>query len=759
MGLASLAAFSYVVLIGGTAIGELSPQLRIINGILAFSVITAVVLRTGSRTDRMDLGVAAALVAFTAAGVLSQFPRQSFDAVFGALVWASGFLLARELLAVAWMRRTFIQVLIGLSVILTFVTLIRWLPVLETWWANSGIALPPFDLDYPGVPWGHWHDLTLLLVILYPAWWVGAPGALRRVAACVMGAITLAIVAIDGSRNVWLAIAIATAVVGGSWVARRRSVIKRAAIPVAVALSVLLLIVVVTGLAASLAARIADVASLESRWAMWGPLTGAWLRDPIAGLGPGSFPWVLQTTDYFSANGLAPRHPDSVLFQLLPEAGLLGMAALGMVVVTVLPAILAGRSTAATWATLVFAAAGLGANPTDFGFLIAVALAWAAYAVPRDATLTRGAASRGRGIVRAASVAAIVVIAIAASATGWAGVAYDRARASIDRGDLADGIRELNLAIQLDPAMALYWRQRGVAQYLQGDSDRAASDLATATRKNPSDDLAWRSLAIAERAAGNHEVAETAVERAASVQRSDATNLLLLAHWHREDGADDAASILAELVQTWPAITGSQGWESVLPSGTAIPGVVDAAFERWRSGAESLEPEIGQGVWLSVLAAQPESLQSALDGMDTTTRLREATASVLQCDDQALGDLAGSTIAERRTLLYWLLRFRAHATNGVADAEAMRIIGIWGGGPLLPEDANATLNPLNENGAPGYGADRWGYRRNPISWPTAPVNLPSPQAGAVHWLIDPVEAVADAGLTERIPLCVQPSEQ
>ena len=750
-----MAAFSYAVLIGGTAVGELMPQLRIINGILALAMITTVVLRAGSMSDRIDRGVAAALVAFAAAAVLSQFPRQSFDALFGALAWASSFLLARELLAATWMRRMFIQVMIGLSVLLTFVTLIRWLPVLQTWWANSGIALPPFDLDYPGAPWGHWHDLTLLLVILYPAWWVGEPGMLRRAAAIVIGLTTLAIVAVDGSRNVWLAIALATAVVGGQWVVRRPSVIRRAGIPVTAALTVLLVIAVVTGLASSLAARVADVASLGSRWAMWGPLTGVWLRDPVSGLGPGSFPWALQMTDYFSANSLAPRHPDSVVFQLLPEAGLLGVAAVGLVVVTLLPAVLAGRSTAAAWAILVFATAGLGANPTDFGFLIAVAIAWAAYAVPRDASVTR-APSRGHRIVPAASVAIVVVIAVAASATGWSGVAYDRARASIDRGDLANGIRELNGAIELDPAMALYWRQRGVARYLDGDLDGAASDLATATRLNPSDDLAWRSLAIAERAGGDHEAAETALDRAASVQRSDATNLLLLAQWHREDGADGAGSILAELVQAWPNATGSRAWESVLPNATTIPDIVDAAFERWRSGADSLEPENGQGVSLSVLAAQQDALQSALEGMDTTARLREATESVFQCEDDALGDLSGSTIAEQRTLLYWLLRYRANATIGVTDVEAMRIIGIWGGGSLLPEDADATLNPLNENGTPGYSADRWGYRRNPIAWPNAPVKLPSPQAGAVHWLIDPVGAVAEAGLTGRMPSCIQP---
>ena len=72
------------------------------------------------------------------------------------------------------------------------------------------------------------------------------------------------------------------------------------------------------------------------------------------------------------------------MVQTLVEAGLLGIVAMLLIVVTVLPAVLRGRSTAARWTILVFAFACIGGNPSDFTFIVVVMVAWAAYAVPHN---------------------------------------------------------------------------------------------------------------------------------------------------------------------------------------------------------------------------------------------------------------------------------------------------------------------------------------------------------------------------------------
>ena len=78
--LAGLAALCYLVLLGGTAPGEVWPFLRLINACIGAAAIVYFVLRAPGRADRLDHGVLAAVVLFAIAGTLSQHPRQSLDA-------------------------------------------------------------------------------------------------------------------------------------------------------------------------------------------------------------------------------------------------------------------------------------------------------------------------------------------------------------------------------------------------------------------------------------------------------------------------------------------------------------------------------------------------------------------------------------------------------------------------------------------------------------------------------------------------------
>ncbi len=63
------------------------------------------------------------------------------------------------------------------------------------------------------MPWGHRHDLTLLVVMLYPSWWLGRISPLRAAMGTVIGVLTLLIVIVDGSRTIWFAMSLASAVV------------------------------------------------------------------------------------------------------------------------------------------------------------------------------------------------------------------------------------------------------------------------------------------------------------------------------------------------------------------------------------------------------------------------------------------------------------------------------------------------------------------------------------------------------------------
>ena len=204
--LVGLAVLCYVVLIGGTPIGEVTSALKTITVAIAAAAIGYFVVHAPARADRIDIVVLIAVLLFAIAGMFSQHLRQSLDAVLAALAWTCALFVARDQARRPAVREALPVVLMALSTIVTITTAARWLPVLSDWWTATGILAPPLDLDYPAQPWGHWHDLALLAVVLYPAWWTGRPGMTRRVAAIGIGLLVAVIVIVDGSRNVWLAV-------------------------------------------------------------------------------------------------------------------------------------------------------------------------------------------------------------------------------------------------------------------------------------------------------------------------------------------------------------------------------------------------------------------------------------------------------------------------------------------------------------------------------------------------------------------------
>ncbi len=119
MATALLCAFAYMVLIGGTGRGEVDFAPRLLNGLVGGVLIALYIVRAPSHFDAVDRGVLVALLLFAGAGVLSAFPRQSFDAVLAALAFAAAFYLARDELRARIPRQRLVAVLIGLSAILT----------------------------------------------------------------------------------------------------------------------------------------------------------------------------------------------------------------------------------------------------------------------------------------------------------------------------------------------------------------------------------------------------------------------------------------------------------------------------------------------------------------------------------------------------------------------------------------------------------------------------------------------------------------
>ena len=745
-------ALAYMVLLGGTGLGEEVVLLRLLNGVLGGALIVAAIFKIGhERLDRSDGLVVAALVLFSVAGAVSAFPRQSFDAVLAGLAFTAAYLIARKELRRVGNRQLLIGALLLLSAVMTFLTFLRWvLPIVE-WWAGTGWqVIPSLSFELAGYPWGHRHDLTLLVVLLYPAWWVGDATPLRRVARIVVGALLVPVVLVDGSRAVWLAMAIATMVLAAPALIAWWRESSRGRVAFLVVAAVLVALLVVSGLGSAVVQRGLNPATLGWRTAMWGPLLEQWASQPLAGQGPGSFPWVLQLTDYFDTNSWAPRHPDSAVVQAIAEAGLIGLAALASIIAAVLPAVWRGPSVAARWAVVTFALASLVANPTDFAFLIVLAIAWAAYGAPRATAGIETPRGRRSSLIRLASAACAIVVILAYGLAAAGALAYERARSAVADGNLELADLELDAAVGFDPGMALYPRQRGAAALVAGDVGSAIADLALATRLNPADDLAWRTLALANSSAGDVEGGQTALDQAVQLQRSDSTNLWLSAVSNIRAGREEEASEeIAEIIQAWPTIVFSAGWPDGLPNGVQPADLASEAMDHWLTNAPTPEPAWDQGVWLAAMSGRSNLSGAASDASAHSADLDAALGGSVRCED--VTDLiARMAPEEQRSYLYWWLLARDAIARGDSNDQARKMAELMGH-PLNADLADRTMNPLNENEQ--FGRYGWGYRRTPIDWPVVSIDLPSPIGGLMRWIHEPRAAAASAGLTESLPTC------
>jgi hypothetical protein len=118
----------------------------------------------------------------------------------------------------------------------------------------------------------------------------------------------------------------------------------------------------------------------------------------------------------------------------------------------------------------------------------------------------------------------------------------------------------------------------------------------------------------------------------------------------------------------------------------------------------------------------------------------------MACDPNAPALLAVAGDADRRQPTYWLMAYRQAKLSGTDIEPAEAIFTTMTSNGLLVFDWDQMLNPLNENGTRGSSGDRWGYRRQPMQWPSARWEIPSQTFGLGHLLIEPKTALGESGL-------------
>lgn len=724
---------AYSVMVGATPLGEWFVSLRLVNATLSAVFIGLYLLKAPRRHDRIDQIALMSLVGFSVVAVLSAFPRQSLDALLAMLAYAAILYVAREVLAQRNARRMLVATMALLSVVVIALLGFRQLAlVLEVLRLTDGAVFAPIGLPFAGTPWGNKYDLVLVATLLYPACFLGSPGTGRRIAALVLGAVLAVLVVMSGSRNVMIAVAGATAIVAVPVLLRHPRVTP------------LHRLVVGGGAVAAAAAlvfyepvrdRLLAAATVDLRFSMWLASVEAWLERPISGLGIGSFPWLLQTTSHFDTNSIAPRHADSAIFQLVGEAGAIGVVAALVLLIGLGWPVMRSRCAPAVWALSVFLLAGLFANPTDFAFFVVIAIVWVAIALPR------GMAGDVRELVpkrpfRVAVVASSVIIGLIYGGTLVAGFRYEAAFQSVDRGLVDEAIDDLELATMLDPGLAVYHRQLGTARLMTNDLDGATDDLRAALALNPVDDLGWRTLAVALMRLGDTDGALQAANVAVETQRSDPTNLQLLYVLEAAAGrTEPTRDELAELLLAWPSLAAAPGWDGVTGDPDASADAVQAAIDRWLDGGVAPEPVRGQPFTLVRLGGRPDLVADAANLYAISSSFVAPAERMAACETDAWRALSNLPASERRTHVFWEMAM-AVGPEAVRQ-ESVEMLAILSGRQPSEERGTEYLNPLRENDQRGFSADLWGYRRLPFPWGSPGIELPDPAAGSMnllfHW--------------------------
>jgi tetratricopeptide (TPR) repeat protein len=737
---------TYYLAVGGSALGN-ETAVQIIGGAAGALLIWRYLSTRYQRpaiVDALELWLVAALAVFAITGVLAIYRRQALDVIITALAYLAALATARELLSEVRARTVLMTVFQTCCLALEVLIVLTWGGVALGFLRSTGFTVwPAANLPLPTWAWGQRHDLALFVVLLLPAFFSSRGWYRGRAFASVAVAMAVVIVMLDGSRNLWFAVAVAGGVVG---LARTRRGLRERIRPwhVAALVTAVLgigLAALVSGLATPLVIRLLDVTTVVARSGLWSASVTAWLQHPIAGWGVGSFPFLLQQTPYFEANSWAPLHPDSAIFQLLPEAGLLGLGAASCVLIGVAVTLRAARPVRweALWALLVFLLGCLAANPTDFGFLIAVAICWLAYAAPQPPASAVSLRSRRWGLPPLKYVVPILVMLGFWLSSSVAAVFWDQARGDVSNGDLMGARRDAQTAAMLDPGEAIYHRGLGALLIAQGQPAAAVAELRQAAWLNPGDPITYRALAAAEERAGNLAGALQASSTAVQLQRSVPANLLLYARLLSEAGQATAAQMaLAGVARISPTMLALPSWATRYAQIAAAPATLETAASQWAAGS----PIMGDltGPWLAVLADRQDLLDRLSETSPDLTYAAHALHQLARCDlVGAQADLSIGPTARYYDPAYWSLEAMLDVLAGRDPRGAYGAIEALTGKEVLTRGFTDQVSLLVDQSTFGL-RDIWGYHRLGLGVDLPGFETPLASAASDLWLTDPTRA-------------------
>ena len=162
--------------------------------------------------------------------------------------------------------------------------------------------------------------------------------------------------------------------------------------------------------------------------------------------------------------------------------------------------------------------------------------------------------------------------------------------------------------------------------------------------------------------------------QAVRVQRSDPANMVLAMVINGDEGGEQDASLLDEIVHTWPSIVVSPGWDRIA-LGTSPHDGVRGGIKHWRAGGTISVPDGSQELWLSALAGRSDLIGDATAASPLPPEIASALVSVIGCDKEAtdlLASIRGRFLRDER---FWFVATQWSAYGNADPLHAARILG------------------------------------------------------------------------------------
>jgi tetratricopeptide (TPR) repeat protein len=734
----------YLVFVGGGWQGIYTAAIRQVTVALAglgLGVWAIVALRRPAWRPRSVLlpAVVACLGSLAVSTATSRYPRFGVEYVGYALLLAALYLLLVRLFADPFFRARLGALVVSLCGAISFVYVVLVLRHWIDWWGLVGrITVPPLRPDFESLVWGNPAAvLTITVLLLGPA--IAHIGTSTAPARAVVGFLVLmvgAVAVFSGSRAGWLALAVAIAVVGGSWLATGRrweavlAASRTAAIPVrtrvAVALAAGLGLVGLLAIAPALVRRAIEGGE-DVRAGFLAIAFRLFAEAPLSGTGPGT--WVVERirytvppeTDYYIP------HAHDLYAQTLSELGVVGAAA-GIVLVASLAWLVrtAMRDDDPVrrrwgWLTLfalVYFAAhqvfDFYANMPAILFAAVLPVAWL------DATTVQGPRILGRGSpvrlgrLPAALAAAVVLVAVAGlEATEIPAALHGRAVALANAGEWVAADVPARDAVAVDPAMPPYLMTEGLTAARLGDHARAADAFR---RVAAADDLpeAWVDLAAEEAALGRTAEAREAITNALRLgyQRPAVAMAAGDLALRLGDETTARAAFTAALTVA-PSLAGDPWWAADPARAALFPAIRAAAIERLGAvGGWELAMVAGDSELARSLAARLDAPAAAFAARVVAAWEGDAPSMRAVLDECAARPLDV-------TALSWCARLEGRAGD---DVEANRYRAwantILGGSYAAGAELRVSSTPQvgrSDAGDPALFYGHYTYRR-PTPW-------------------------------------------